>query len=216
MKQSAFFFLFILTVSLSAQEAPDALVKYREGRALESAGRAGEANTPYNEAVQICMAEIDSGIATIETYVVLTWTLQRQRKYNDVIRWGQRAQGVKYDSRILEVMGEAYFYLDNYRESLVNMQRYVNALPEGERASVAYFFIGEIYRLQNKLHYADIAYTTAVRLEPGMALWWYRLGLVREALGEPNYAVEAFERALRINPAYTDASTALGRVKKSA
>jgi tetratricopeptide (TPR) repeat protein len=216
MKQITFFLILIATVSLSAQETPDALAKYREGRNAESTGRAGEAPALYNEAVQICMNEFDSGTATIETYVVLAWTLQRQQKYNDVIRWGQRALNIKNDGRILETMGEAYFYLDNYTESLRSMQRYINVLPQGERVPTAYFFIGEIYRLQNKNHYADIAYTTAVRLESGMALWWYRLGLVREALGEANYATEAFERALRINPSYNDASAALNRLKKSA
>jgi tetratricopeptide (TPR) repeat protein len=220
MKQTAVFFLAMVfmvvmgTATLLAQEAPDALAKYREGRSAESAGRTAESTALYNEAVQICRTEIDNSVSTIDTYVVLTWTLQRQRKYNEVLTWGQRALNIKNDGRIYETMGEAYFYLDNYNASLLNMRRYVNSLPQGERVSTAYFFIGEIYRMQNKLHYADIAYTTAVRLEPGMALWWYRLGIVREALGEANYATEAFERALRINPSYNDATTALSRVKK--
>jgi cytochrome c-type biogenesis protein CcmH/NrfG len=94
------------------------------------------------------------------------------------------------------------------------MQRYVNALPQGDRASVAYFFIGEIYRLSGKWRHADIAYTTAVRLEPGSALWWYRLGSVRESAGENAFAVEAYERALTLNPNYREASEALTRARQ--
>ncbi|GHU84700.1 hypothetical protein FACS189473_2610 [Spirochaetia bacterium] len=169
-----------------------------------------EANRYYNEAVRICNDEISRG-GTMDSYVVLIWTLSRQRKYSEVISWGDRSLRIAADYRIIETMGEAYFYLNSYPESLRYMQRYVNALPQGDRASVAYFFIGEIYRLQRKFRHADIAYTTAVRLDPGAALWWYRLGSVREASDELAPAAEAYERALRINPNYREATEGLAR-----
>jgi cytochrome c-type biogenesis protein CcmH/NrfG len=108
-------------------------------------------------------------------------------------------------------MGEAYFYLDDYGRSLASMQRYVNALPQGERTSVAYFFIGEIYRLTGKHRHADIAYTTAVQLQPNLALWWYRLASVRESAGDYQPAVEAYRQALRIDPNYAEAGAGLAR-----
>jgi tetratricopeptide (TPR) repeat protein len=111
-------------------------------------------------------------------------------------------------------MGEAYFYLNDYDRSLSFMQRYANALPQGERVSVAYFFIGEIFRLRGQYRHADIAYTTAVRLEPGLALWWYRLATVRESAGDTSPAVEAYERALQLNPNYQEASVGLARVRR--
>jgi tetratricopeptide (TPR) repeat protein len=110
-------------------------------------------------------------------------------------------------------MGEAYFYLDDYDNSLRLMQRYVNFLPQGDRASVAYFFIGEIYRLQKKYRHADIAMTTAVRLEPGIALWWYRLGAVRESAGDGGPAATAYEQALKLNPNYQQARDGLNRLR---
>jgi tetratricopeptide (TPR) repeat protein len=110
-------------------------------------------------------------------------------------------------------MGEAYFYLDDYDSSLRSLQRYANALPRGSRASTAYFFIGEIYRLQGKFFKADMAYTTAVSQEPSIALWWYRLGLAREAASDYAAAIEAFQRALAINPGYSEAAGALSRTQ---
>ncbi|MDR2864645.1 MAG: tetratricopeptide repeat protein [Spirochaetaceae bacterium] len=212
----ALFLLSMMIFPLSAQEdKPDALAKYRSGRESESHGQVTEAAKLYNEAVEICMNEINSGKAVIDTYVVLTWTLQRQKKYADVIKWGGDGLKTQNDSRIIQTMGEAYFYMDNYEAALRNMKSYIKMNPQGDRVSTSYFFIGEIYRLQKKFHYADIAYTTAVRLEPGMALWWYRLGLVRESLGDKNYAGDAFERALRINPSYSSATEALNRVRKA-
>jgi tetratricopeptide (TPR) repeat protein len=195
---------------------PDALRSYRIGRDLEARDRMDEANQYYNETVRICMDEIAQNAANMDSYTVLTWTLQRQRKYTDVITWGERGLRINAnDYRIVETMGEAYFYLNRFEDSLRCMQRYVNFIPQGERSSVAYFFIGEIFRLQRKFHRADIAYTTAVRLEPNSALWWYRLGSVRESMGEFSPAIEAYQRALRLNPAYREANEGLERAQRS-
>jgi len=202
-------------VSVFSQNRPDALASYRTGRDLENRNRMAEAEYYYNEAVRICNDEISRNAATPDTYTVLTWTLQRQRKYADAITWGERGLRLHADEyRIVETMGEAYFYLGDYDRSLRFMQRYTNAVPRGERTSVAYFFIGEIYRLRRQFRHADIAYTTAVRLEPGVALWWYRLGTVREAAGELPQAGEAYEQALRITPNYREASDGLARTRR--
>jgi tetratricopeptide (TPR) repeat protein len=191
---------------------PDALRSYRIGRDLESRDRADEANQYYNEAVRICLEEINLNATNMDSYTVLTWTLQRQRKYAEVISWGERGLRINAnDYRVIETMGEAYFYLNRFDDSLRFMQRYVNSVPQGERTSVAYFFIGEIFRLQRKYFKADIAYTTACRLDPGSALWWYRLGSVRESVGDLSPAVEAYQRALRLNPNYREAREGLER-----
>jgi len=76
----------------------------------------------------------------------------------------------------------------------------------------AYFYIGKIHRFRGKLRHADIAYTTAVKLEPNIALWWYRLGSVREAMRDLAQAASAYERALVQNPEYAEAESGLRRV----
>ncbi|GHV83628.1 hypothetical protein AGMMS50212_09680 [Spirochaetia bacterium] len=215
-KKSLIGFLLLLVQAAVAfgQQKPDALAAYRAGRDLENAGRMADAEIKYSEAIQICMDEINSQASTMDTYAVLTWTLQRQKKYNEVISRGQEALRIIADYRVIETMGEAYFYLNNFPAALASMQRYANQLPNGDRAPTAYFFIGEIYRYQKKYNYADIAYTTALQLAPGMSLWWYRLGTVREAVGDNRYAQDAYERALKIDPEYTQARDGLARVKR--
>jgi tetratricopeptide (TPR) repeat protein len=191
-----------------------AMQNYRMGRELEARNRLSEAENHYNEAVRICQAEVARNAATRDTYTAITWTLERQRKYAAVITWGERGLRVFSDEyRIVEMMGEAYFYLEDYDMSLSFMQRYANSQPGGERISVAYFFIGEIYRFKKKYRHADIAYTTAVVLEPNLALWWYRLGTVRESAGDRAPAIEAYERALSIDPGFQDAGAALARAR---
>jgi tetratricopeptide (TPR) repeat protein len=205
-------FIFLVFCPAFTQNNQDALWNYNNGRNMESLNRMEEAETFYNEAVYISRQEIFSNRATRDSYVALTWALQRLRRYAEVITWGERGLGLYADeNRIVEIMGEAYFYLDDHDTSLRFMQRYTNSVPRGERAPVAYFFIGEIYRYKGHFRHADIAYTTAVRLEPGVDLWWYRLGTVREAVGDYPQAVTAYERALAINPNYTAASNALVR-----
>lgn len=200
--------------SLTNPSRSDALQNYRVGRDLESRNRLEEAQVYYNEAVRICNQELAANPSNMDSYTVLTWALQRQKKYAEVITWGERALRVNAnDYRIVETMGEAYFYLDNFPQSLQFMQRYVNSMPQGERTAVAYFFIGEIYRLQGRFLHADIAYTAALRLDPGPALWWYRLGSVRESAGETAPAAEAYERAIRLNPGYREAAEGLARVR---
>jgi hypothetical protein len=203
-----------ITPIVFSQVKPDALASYRQGRDLEDRGRIEEADVKYTEAVAICTDEINSGSATMDSYAVLTWALQRQKKYGEVITRGNQALKIRQDYRVIETMGEAYFYLGNFDASLRYMLLYINGVPSGDRTSVAYFFIGEIYRVQKKYRYADIAYTTAVHLTPGMALWWYRLGMVRESIGDYVFASEAYEHAVKIDPGYSMAATALERTRR--
>jgi len=216
-------FIYILLVSFpSVAQSPggpeaqplSAMENYRLGRDLEDQNRMNEAVTHYNEAVRQCLEEVSVNTASRSTYTVLTWTLQRQKKYQEVINWGERGLKLFPDEyRIVETMGEAFFYLDDFTRSLAYMQRYTNALPNGDRVSVAYFFAGEIYRIKQKYRHADIAYTTALRFEPNLALWWYRLGSVREEIGDKNQAIDAYRQALRINPDYSEARNGLARLE---
>ncbi|WP_304224015.1 tetratricopeptide repeat protein [Gracilinema caldarium] len=207
--------MLLLGLTLSAQEKPDALKSYRIGRDLEAQGRMSDANARYDEAVQICKQEIAQNATNMDSYTVLTWALLRQKKYSEVIEWAQKGLKVNpNDYRVMETMGEAYFYQNEYNLSLKYMQKYVDAAPNAERVSVAYFFMGEVYRIQQKYNHADIAYTIAVKLESGLPVWWYRLGSVREALGDYSGSLTAYQQALKLNPSYKEASDGAERVKK--
>jgi tetratricopeptide (TPR) repeat protein len=207
----------LFTASLFAQTpgGTDAMQNYRIGSDLTNQGRADEANVYYDKAIQICMDDISRDPSNMNAYAIMTWAIFRQRRYNDVIHWGERglAQNAN-DYRIIETMGEAYFYLRDFGRSLSFMQRYVNAMPQGERAATAYFFMGDIYRNQGKFLHADIAYTTATNLQGGNYWWWFRLGSVRESAGDFAAAREAYEKAIALNPNHKDSSDGLDRVRR--
>jgi tetratricopeptide (TPR) repeat protein len=191
-----------------------AVQNYQIGRDLEANGRMDEANRYYDEAVRQCLDQVAGNAASRDTYAAITWALLRQTKYAEAVSWAERGLALFADDyRIMETLGEAYFHLNDFDRSLDWMQRYVSAVPQGERSSVAYFYIAEIFRLRRQYLRADIAYTTALRLNPGLFLWWYRLGLVRENLRDYPAAEEAYRRALQLNPSDGDSIAALARVQ---
>jgi len=207
------FLLFLAALSVFAQEKPDALKAYRQGRNLEAVGRMEDAIAAYSESIEICKQELVDNPKNMDAYTVYSWSLLRVGKYRETVDVCQEALKIQNDFRIVETMGEGYFYLGNYKDSLRHMERYIDAAPSGERVSTAYFFVGEIYRIARRYNHADIAYTAAVHLEPAIALWWFRLGTVREETGDKGGASDAYRRALSLRPDYKDASEGLKRVQ---
>jgi len=199
---------------LFAQDKPDALKLYRQGRSLDSIGRREDARAAYLSAIEICRNELKVNSKNMDSYAVYTWCLFRLGRYKDTELVCSDALKIGRDARrIIETLAEAQFFLGNYKDSLRNMEMYIEMAPNGERISVAHFFVGEIYRNTKKYHKADIAYSISVHLEPSNSLWWYRLGIVREAAGEKEGAIAAYQTAVKLRPEFKEAAEALKRVK---
>ena len=194
---SAFLFLF-LAFTLMAQTKPDALKEYRAKQ--------------YGTAVDICLAEIKAGTYTVDTYNILLWSLNRQKRYRETITYGNQASKKYRDMRIIESMGVAYYYVGNYDRALSNFKTYAAELPEGSFIDDVYYFLGEIYIKQNEFNNADIALTTAVHHYPKSAMWWARLGYAREQAGSFEAALAAYDQALSINRNQAEAKSGRDRV----
>lgn len=218
------FFVTVLIIGLAAalgahaQEAtqtpPDALKVYQRGRDLESAGRTPEANAQYLEAIAICDAELQANPARMESFVVKSWSQLRLKRYADVIATGLAALKISTDYRIVEVLGEAYFYQTDMQTSLRYFQRYVDGVPEGaDKVAIAYYFMGEAYSGLQQYDHADIAFTTALYMSPKSFRWWHRYGVLREKRGERDLALKAYEKSLELSPAYAEAIAARDRLK---
>lgn len=216
MKFKAFFALAFLPILLEggAAFAQSAAQRYyQNGRDFDARGRAQEARQAFNEAVAICRQDIAANPSNIESYVIYCRSLLSLQRWQDVIDTGRAALAVREDMRIVETMGEAYFYLDNYTESLRSMERYTDSMPNGDRISTAYFFMAEIYRLTRRYNRAEIAYTIAVHYNPGHPHWWYWLGRVREEIGDSSGAAAAYSRSMRIQPGFRDTEERLQRLQ---
>lgn len=197
-----------------AQSHTEALRRYFNGRDLDNRGRTADAVVEYNAAVSMCLSLLETQPQNMDVYAVYTWSLYRLRKYAETVSVCKQALNIKDDPRIIETMGEALFYVNNFDECLTQMQRYINMSPDGDRIAVAYFFEAEVYRNRAQYNKAEFLYTVATHFEPSISLWWYRLGYVREMIGNKASAIEAYNRALRLSPNYTDAINALNRLQQ--
>jgi tetratricopeptide (TPR) repeat protein len=192
----------------------DALLLYRQGRDLETAGRQADAQAKYTQSIAVCDKEIQADSKRIESYVVKCWSLFRLNRHDDVVATGQAGLKVSFDPRISEAMGESYYFLGQMDSSIKFLQRYLDAAGDsGDRGPTALFFMGEAYLRLKKYSHADIAYSTAVAKEPTMPRWWFRLGNACESLGEWKRAFDAYGKAVALNPSYQEASAAQARVK---
>jgi len=205
MKTRICFFFFILCLAFSANaqnRPPDALAEYRAGN--------------FERSVQICRDEIAQNPANLESHVVICWSLISLNRYEEALRYARAGRALhRFDPRIAQILGEIHYFQGLNNEALQFFQEYINLAPEGQRIDVVYYYMGEIFIRQGKFRHADIALTTAVHRVPGNANWWARLAYTRESAGDFNSAIEAYTRALSLNPQLTDAQRGLDRIRRT-
>ena len=206
MKKTAlliFVLLLIQSASVFAQtQQKDALVLYHNGK--------------YKESVQVCEEELKENPNRIDSYVVMCWSLVKNKQYAEAEQRATEGLAVSaYDLRLIEILGEARYYLGKNNGAMEQFQKYVaNANESSSRLGTAYYFMGEIYIRQARYQHADIALSSAVKKEPLYENWWIRLGYAREMAGNYLEALEAYDEALRLNPSSVDASRGRDRVKE--
>jgi tetratricopeptide (TPR) repeat protein len=196
-------FLIILFVpALSfAQDKPDALQMYRNGN--------------FKAAEEVCRVEIKEMPKNMDSYTVLGWSLIKQKKYTEALESGTQALKIsRYDSRVIEICGEANYYLGNNIEALNFFQEYAKLVPDGGRIDVVYYYMGEIFLRLGEYHHSDIAFSTALYYSPNIARWWARLGYAREMKDDYKWALDSYDKSLKLNPSYTEALRGKNRVQK--
>ncbi len=207
MKNNLFYIFFIFfslfsafPLTSQANVKQDALVLYR--------------NKKYKEAVAVCEQELLQTPNNIESYVVMCWALVANKQYSEA---EQRAlAGLKisaYDLRLIEILGEARYFLGKNNGAMEQFQKYVANAPEnGSRVGDVYYYMGEIFIRQARYQHADIALSAAVKKQPLYDKWWIRLGYAREMAGNYYESVEAYDEALRLNSSSVEAERGRNRV----
>ncbi|TFG59808.1 MAG: tetratricopeptide repeat protein [Spirochaetales bacterium] len=187
--------LFLLIFSGSfifSQETKDALVLYRQGS--------------FEEAIQVCLQEIEAMPKRLDSYVVMCWSLLKLNRYQESLEKATLAYGISpTDHRVQEILGETFFYLGKYEQALRYFEEYTVIAPTGDRIDTVYYLMGEIFIQLGEFNHADIALTTAVYHSPNIARWWARLGYAREMAEDFRWAVDAYNQALKLNPGFIDA-----------
>ncbi len=195
------FFVFIgIPVFAQTATKQDALVLYHNGK--------------YRESVQVCEEELKQNPNRVESYVVMCWSLVKNKQYAEAEERATEGLVVSpYDLRLIEILGEAKYYLGKNSGAMEQFRKYVASAPEsGSRVGVAYYFMGEIFIRQARYQHADIALSSAVKKEPLLDTWWVRLGYAREMAGNYYESVAAYDEALRLNSSSVEASRGRERV----
>ncbi|MCH5295248.1 MAG: tetratricopeptide repeat protein [Treponema sp.] len=190
----------VLAAAVYAQsERPDALKLYTSGN--------------LKEAIAVCEQEIEANPNNMDSYAVLCWSLIANRQYSEAEQRATEARKINaYDVRLIEVLGEAKYFLGKNDEALNFFQRYIaNVSESASRVGRVYYYMGEIYIKQARYEHADIAFSAATYTEPLREYWWTRLGYAREMLGDWGNAILAYDRALSLNSSQYDAARGKAR-----
>ncbi len=194
-------FLLVGALSISAQDKYDALELYRNG--------------DYEGAIEVCRIELEEMPNRMDAHAVMGWSLLKLKRNQEALEASQVAfQISRYDPRIIETAGEALFYLGRRTEALRYFEEYAAISPTGGRIDLVYYFMGEIFIQQGKFSNADIALSTALYHSPNVADWWTRLGYARERGGDFQWSLEAYNKALALNPNLLDAVRGRSRVEQ--
>jgi tetratricopeptide (TPR) repeat protein len=194
-------FLVASALAVSAQDKYDALALYRNG--------------DYKGAIEVCRIELEEMPNRMDAHAVMGWSLLKLNRYQEALESSQAAFKIsRYDPRIIEIAGEALFYLGRRAEALDYFEEYAAISPTGGRIDAVYYFMGEIFIQQGKFNNADIALSTALYHSPNVADWWARLGYARERGGDFQWSMEAYNKALALNPNLVDAVRGRARVEQ--
>lgn len=196
-KRIAIFLAVVFTAAAvfsQTQQRADALKLYRERN--------------YKEAITVCEAELKQNPNNLDSHVVLCWSLVGNRQYREAEARATAARRIApSDIRLIEVLGEAKYYLGKNNEALSLFQSYVaNSTETAARLGTVYYYMGEIYIREQKYEHADISFSAAVLYEPSYSTyWWTRLGYAREMSEDYSNAIVAYDRALALNASNADA-----------
>jgi len=206
----------ITILPLGAQDSYSAALSlFWDGRRLEMAEtRKAESQLAFQRSLAMTERLLSKEPSNPDLQTLKTWNLFRLHRYVDTVVYAQSVLNTREDHRVLETMAEALFFLNKNEEALSAFGRYFTIAPENDdRRSSAFYYVGEIYFRIKKYEHADIAFSTAVSIEKNMYYWWYRLGLVKEILGQYRRAYEAFNSSLSLKSNFKPALEARERVK---
>jgi tetratricopeptide (TPR) repeat protein len=193
--------IILISVSVFAQEGEDALALYRQGN--------------YQEAVEVCLDELEAQPRRMDAHVVLGWSLLKQGDYQEALERAQEAHQISPgDYRVIEILGEAHFHLGNNLKALRHFEEYTVLAPTGDRIDTVYYYMGEIFIRLGEYNHADIAFSTALYHSPNIAGWWARLGYAQEMAKDYEYALESYNKALRLNSSHPEALRGKERVQR--
>ncbi|SCW28176.1 TPR repeat-containing protein [Borreliella japonica] len=209
-----FFFLLQITLILLSnssllfgqsqiiKEKEDSLLLYKEGK--------------FKEAILNTLEEIRLNPNNLDARTILIWSLIAIGEYKRAEKEAIMGLGIKkYDIRIIQALGEAYFFQKNYENALKYFQEYISLDPKGARIIKVYNLIADSFYELKRYNEADFAYENALRFAPNNQNLLIKLARSRINAKNKVLAEEALIKLLAISPNNLEAKDLLEKLKKS-
>ncbi len=125
----------------------------------------------FKKCIDICYSDLDKDYRNMDAYSYLCWGYLGLNDYKSALDNAKKALSIKpNEPRMLEVAGEACYFMGNYLESLSFFERYVSAVNIDIyniryyriRYNVVYYFMGEIFLQFKEYNNAITAFSTAI------------------------------------------------------
>ncbi|WNZ73669.1 tetratricopeptide repeat protein [Borreliella garinii] len=208
-----FFFLLQITLILLSnsillfgqsqlKEKEDSLLLYREGK--------------FKEAISNTLEEIRLNPNNLDARTILIWSLIAIGEYKRAEKEAVVGLGIKkYDIRIIQALGEAYFFQKNYENALKYFQEYISLDSKGARIIKVYNLIADSFYELKRYNEADFAYEHALRFAPNNQNLLIKLARSRINANNKILAEEALIKLLTISPNNLEAKNLLEELKKN-
>lgn len=136
----------------------------------------------------------------------------------DLERWEQSVETIQYalslDPQNVDIRRDYGYILENLGDWSSAAVQYETALVQAPNLPYLHVALARIYRVLARNNEALDQLFVAATLEPENALIQLELGLTYESyVGDPNTAIEYYNRALELDPEYTAAWVRVGTVR---
>ncbi|UPA16390.1 tetratricopeptide repeat protein [Borrelia coriaceae] len=196
--------IFILLSSsslLKAQEKEDSLLLYKQGK--------------FQEAIINTKNEIKHNPKNLDARAILIWSLIATGEYKRAELESIKGLEIKkHDARIIQALGESYFFQGQYKNAIKHFQKYINLEPNGARIPKVYILIADSFYKLERYNEADFAYENALRFLPNSQNILLKLAKARLNAQNKTLAKETLTKLLTLNPNHLEAKNLLKKIEK--
>nr|WP_038363716.1 tetratricopeptide repeat protein [Borrelia persica] len=200
--------IFILLLSLinpiriQAQTQEDSLLLYRQGK--------------FQEAIINTQNEIKHNPNNLDARVILIWSLITTGEYKKAELEAMKGLEIKkHDSRIIQALGETYFFQGQYKNALNYFQKYIALEAHGARIAKVYLLSADSFYKLERYNEADFAYENALRFLPNNQNILLKLAKARINAKNKILAKETLTKLLTLNPNHLEAKNLLQKIEKN-
>ncbi|ACH94770.1 MULTISPECIES: tetratricopeptide repeat protein [Borrelia] len=194
--------LLCLTIKIQAQVKEDSLLLYRQGK--------------FQEAIINTQNEIKNNSNNLDARVILIWSLIATGEYKKAELESIKGLEIKkHDSRIIQALGEAYFFQGQYKNALKHFQKYIGLDANGARIAKVYILTADSFYKLERYNEADFAYENALRFFPNNQNILLKLAKSRINAKNKILAKETLTKLLTLNPNHLEAKNLLQKIEKN-